>query len=171
MAQVPDDSHFKVETLVEGLVDAMEIAILPSQDVFIAERTGALKWYSPDTGETKVIKEFEVSLKDGGLSRETGLLGKEHPYAGKVDHAAEGIGADDHARGQFTKHRRHLEEALEQVAPDLGDNYDDGQLENQVHHQMCDAVAGDFGGMRGGFTGLVDKVGGGGVLHGDLFSG
>ncbi|MBK1855691.1 PQQ-dependent sugar dehydrogenase [Verrucomicrobiaceae bacterium 5K15] len=73
---VPKDEFFKVETLVEGLVDAMEITVLPTGDVFIAERTGALKWYSPKTGETKEIKKFEVSVKTKkGTSRETGLLG------------------------------------------------------------------------------------------------
>lgn len=74
-AQVPDDSHFQVDTLVEGLVDAMEITVLPTEDVFIVERTGALKWYSPKSGETKVVKQFDVSIKTGEKSRETGLLG------------------------------------------------------------------------------------------------
>jgi len=72
---VPDDSFFHVETLAEGLVDAMEITVLPTSDVFIVERTGALKWYSPKTAELKTIKTFEVSVKQGGRSRETGLLG------------------------------------------------------------------------------------------------
>lgn len=73
--EIPGDEYFKVDTLAEGLVDAMEIAVVPTGDIFIAERTGALKWYSPKTGETKVVKEFEVSLKEKGFSRETGLLG------------------------------------------------------------------------------------------------
>ncbi|GHC46139.1 PQQ-dependent sugar dehydrogenase [Roseibacillus persicicus] len=75
VADVPADEYFRVETLAEGFVDAMEIAVLPTGDVFIAERTGALKWYSPKSGETKVVEEFEVSVKQGGKSRETGLLG------------------------------------------------------------------------------------------------
>lgn len=74
-AEVPGDQHFKVDTLATGLVDAMELAVLPTGDVFIAERTGALKWYAPATGEVKVVKQFEVSVKDGNKSRETGLLG------------------------------------------------------------------------------------------------
>ncbi|MFC7338188.1 PQQ-dependent sugar dehydrogenase [Haloferula chungangensis] len=74
-APVPDDAYFQVETLVEGLTDAMEICVLPTEDVFIAERTGALKWYSPESGEVKLVKKFEVSVKRGGKSRETGLLG------------------------------------------------------------------------------------------------
>lgn len=74
-ASVPDDGFFKVETLAEGLVDAMEMTVLPTGDVFIAERTGALKWYSPSKKEVKLIKHFEVSVKQGDKSRETGLLG------------------------------------------------------------------------------------------------
>jgi len=72
---IPSDKFFKVETLSTGLVDAMEMAILPTGDVFIVERTGALKWYSPKTNETKTIKEFDVSLRNGANSRETGVLG------------------------------------------------------------------------------------------------
>lgn len=75
LGDVPADDFFRVETLAEGFVDAMEMTVLPTGDVFIAERTGALKWYSPDSGEVKLVKQFKVSLKKGGLSRETGLLG------------------------------------------------------------------------------------------------
>ncbi len=74
-ADIPGDEYFKVDTLATGLVDAMELAVLPNGHVFIAERTGALKWYAPDTGEVKVLKQFEVAVKDGNKSRETGLLG------------------------------------------------------------------------------------------------
>ena len=78
-AEVPAANHFKVETLAEGLVDAMEMTLVKSGDVFIVERTGALKWYSPKTGEVKEIKKFDVSVlhQEGKekLSRETGLIG------------------------------------------------------------------------------------------------
>ena len=77
--EIPKDSFFKVETLSEGLVDAMEIAVLPTGDVLIAERTGALKWYQPESGKTVVVKEFDVAVrhkeKKKWVSRETGLLG------------------------------------------------------------------------------------------------
>jgi len=73
--EIPDDDHFRVETLAENLGDAMEIAVLPNHDIFIVERTGALKWFSQETGETKVVEEFDVSLRKGSFSRETGLLG------------------------------------------------------------------------------------------------
>ncbi|MGJ8657355.1 MAG: PQQ-dependent sugar dehydrogenase [Akkermansiaceae bacterium] len=78
-SDIPSDEFFKVETLATNLVDAMEITTLPTGDIFITERTGALKWYSPKTGETQVIKQFEVSVltkvKKEKHSRETGLLG------------------------------------------------------------------------------------------------
>ncbi|MGJ8634734.1 MAG: PQQ-dependent sugar dehydrogenase [Luteolibacter sp.] len=74
--EVPDASHFKVETLAGGFVDAMEITIVDTGDVFIVERTGALKWYSPKLGEVKEVERLEVSVKHKKkFSRETGLLG------------------------------------------------------------------------------------------------
>ncbi|MGJ8642491.1 MAG: PQQ-dependent sugar dehydrogenase [Luteolibacter sp.] len=78
-AEVPAANHFKVETLAEGFVDAMEMTLVESGDIFIVERTGALKWYSPKSGEVKEVAQFEVSVlykkKKEKLSRETGLLG------------------------------------------------------------------------------------------------
>ena len=78
--EVPGDEYFKVETLSEGLGDAMEIAVLPTGDVLIAERTGALKWYQPESGDTVLVKKFDVAVrhkdkKKKWVSRETGLLG------------------------------------------------------------------------------------------------
>ena len=73
--EIPDANHFKVETLATGFIDAMEMTVVPSGDIFIAERKGELKWYSPKTEEVKVVKTFKVSVKKGKLSRETGLLG------------------------------------------------------------------------------------------------
>ena len=77
--EIPNDEFFKVETLATDLADAMEIAVAPNGQVFIAERTGALKCYYPDSNETKVIRKFDVSVrhKKGNktVSRETGLLG------------------------------------------------------------------------------------------------
>lgn len=71
----PDSKNFRVETLVTGLTDAMEIAVVPNGDVFIAERKGALKWYSAENQVIKTVKQFDVSVKNGNVSRETGLLG------------------------------------------------------------------------------------------------
>ncbi|MDB4265508.1 PQQ-dependent sugar dehydrogenase [bacterium] len=78
-SEVPGGAHFAVETVSAGLVDAMEIAVLPTGDVLIAERTGALKWYQSESGETVLVKTFDVSVRrqEGkkSFSRETGLLG------------------------------------------------------------------------------------------------
>ncbi len=74
-AKIPKHDHFNVETLVTGLVDAMEMAVLPTGDVLIAERTGSLKWFSATTKQVKELKKFAVSVKTGNNSRETGLLG------------------------------------------------------------------------------------------------
>ncbi|WP_200389884.1 PQQ-dependent sugar dehydrogenase [Roseibacillus ishigakijimensis] len=76
-AAVPSDDHFRVETLVSGLVDAMEIAPLPDGRVLIAERTGALKLYTPGEQGARTVHHFEVSVRNekAGTSRETGLLG------------------------------------------------------------------------------------------------
>lgn len=78
---IPADEKFRVETLSEGLVDAMEITVLPNGEVLIVERTGALKRFSPVTGETKLVHTFEVSIRrDEGFASETGLLGiAAHP--------------------------------------------------------------------------------------------
>lgn len=72
---IPSHQHFKVETLVTGLVDAMEMTVLPSNDILIAERTGALKLFSPAKNETTLIHKFDVAVKTRNNSRETGLLG------------------------------------------------------------------------------------------------
>ena len=73
---IPGDEFFKVEVLSEGFIDAMEIAVAPTGDVFIVERTGALKWYQPKSGETVLVKQFDVSVRrEKKFSRETGLLG------------------------------------------------------------------------------------------------
>jgi glucose/arabinose dehydrogenase/cytochrome c551/c552 len=75
---VPSDDYFRVETLATGLVDAMEIAVLPDgEGVLIAERTGALKLFLPDEEEVREIHRFEVSVQNEAeqTSRETGLLG------------------------------------------------------------------------------------------------
>jgi len=69
------DEFFKIETLASGLVDAMEMAPLPNGDVFITERTGALKLFVAKTGKVELVKKFDVSVRKGSNSRETGLLG------------------------------------------------------------------------------------------------
>ena len=74
-AEIPADEHFHVETLVTGLVDAMEIAPDPFGRVFIAERTGALKLFDPSTGSIETLALLDVALRNDGYARESGLLG------------------------------------------------------------------------------------------------
>jgi len=59
------DEFFKVETLATGFVDAMEMAPLPNGDVFITERTGALKLFVAETGKVELVKKFDVSVRKG----------------------------------------------------------------------------------------------------------
>jgi len=77
---------------------------------------------------------------------------KEYADGGQGDFAAERVGADDHPREQFAEHGGHFEEALDEVATDFGDNDDDGQLKNQMHHHVGDAVSG------GGVASLVNGL-------------
>ena len=72
---LPADEYFRVDTVAEGFVDAMEIAVTPKGDVFVIERTGAVKIVNPSTNETKLIQILPVELRKGEFARECGLLG------------------------------------------------------------------------------------------------
>ena len=74
-SRIPGDEHFRVETVVAGLVDAMGIAMDPEGRIFIAERTGTLKLFDPATGELEVLAVLEVATRRDGCARESGLLG------------------------------------------------------------------------------------------------
>ena len=56
-APIPADEHFVVETIADGFVDAMELAITPEGYVFVTERTGGLKLVRPSDG--KVLDDRE----------------------------------------------------------------------------------------------------------------
>ncbi len=76
--RVPQDEHFKVDILSEGLEDPMEVAISKSGSAFIVERKGKIKLYEPVTNKTTVITELAVEHRGPGnnkANRETGLLG------------------------------------------------------------------------------------------------
>jgi cytochrome c len=73
--ELPADEHFKVETLADGFIDAMELAVTPDGRVFVVERTGGLKLYDPTTGETSLLAEIPVEVRVEEYARETGLLG------------------------------------------------------------------------------------------------
>tara|TARA_R110002096_G_scaffold4493_13_gene20875 strand:+ start:629 stop:2272 length:1644 start_codon:yes stop_codon:yes gene_type:complete len=74
-SEIPADEHFHVETVVDGLVDAMEIAPDPYGRVFIVERTGAVKLFDPEAGSVETLALLDVALRDDGFARESGLLG------------------------------------------------------------------------------------------------
>jgi cytochrome c len=74
-AELPADEHFKVETVAEGFVDAMELAVIPDGRVFVIERTGGVKLYEPTTGKTRLVANIPVELRVEEYARESGLLG------------------------------------------------------------------------------------------------
>jgi len=74
-SRIPADEHFRVDTIASGFVDAMELAVAPSGEVYVIERTGALKVVDPENGNTKTIETLLVELRDGEFAREAGLLG------------------------------------------------------------------------------------------------
>jgi glucose/arabinose dehydrogenase len=49
LAETPQDYRFKVEKLLEGLAQPMELEIAPDGRIFINEYSGRLKIYRPDT--------------------------------------------------------------------------------------------------------------------------
>lgn len=75
IAKVPADEHFLLDTVAEGFVDAMEIAVTPEGYVFVIERTGAVKLVNPANGEIKLIETLPVELREKEHARECGLLG------------------------------------------------------------------------------------------------
>ncbi len=74
-AGLPGDEHFRVETLAEDFVDAMEIAVAGDGRVFVVERTGGVHLYEPGRGTRKIASLPVVVRHDGGNAREAGLLG------------------------------------------------------------------------------------------------
>lgn len=73
----PDDDAFDVDVVLDGLEDPIEIAPLPSGDVLVLERKGALKLYSAASDRVRVIHRFEVACRDesGTHANECGGLG------------------------------------------------------------------------------------------------
>lgn len=75
-AELPGDEHFKVETLAEGFIDAMEIAVAKDGRVFIVERTGGIHLYEPGPNATRKVAQLAVEVRhDEANAREAGLLG------------------------------------------------------------------------------------------------
>ena len=78
--KVPDQKLFGIRVLSLNLVDPMEIAVVEGGRVFIAERTGTVKLFDPETRKTDSVLTLEVAKRRGAFARECGLLGiAAHP--------------------------------------------------------------------------------------------
>lgn len=66
---VPDSSRYTRTVLVEGLDEPLGMAILPNNDVLLAERKGSLKIYNRLTKQIRTISNFDVfsGIEDGLL--------------------------------------------------------------------------------------------------------
>lgn len=69
-ASPPPDYRFKVETLVEGMPQPMQFALAPDGRIFLIEIGGKVLIWKPETRESVVAAEFEVTKE-----QENGLLG------------------------------------------------------------------------------------------------
>jgi cytochrome c len=69
-AEAPPDYRFKVETLVEGMAQPMELEIAPDSRIFFNEYGGKLKIYHPD--KKQVIEAGKIEVFTG---QENGFLG------------------------------------------------------------------------------------------------
>ncbi|MCE7060616.1 PQQ-dependent sugar dehydrogenase [Dyadobacter sp. CY343] len=65
----PDSSRFSYNTLISGLDEPMEMAILPNYDIVVAERKGAVRYFNNATKELSTIAQFNVfsGIEDGLL--------------------------------------------------------------------------------------------------------
>jgi len=66
---VPDSSRFTRIVLAQGFDEPLGMAILPNNDVLLAERKGSVKIYNRKTKQVKTIKNFDVfsGIEDGLL--------------------------------------------------------------------------------------------------------
>jgi cytochrome c len=70
IAETPQDYRFKVEKLLDGLAQPMELEIAPDGRIFINEYPGRLKIYHPDTKQV-----VEAGKLDVFTGQENGFLG------------------------------------------------------------------------------------------------
>ncbi|PSL31174.1 PQQ-dependent sugar dehydrogenase [Dyadobacter jiangsuensis] len=65
----PDSSRFTYSTLVSGLDEPMQMAILPNYDLVVAERKGAVRYFDNATKELSTIAQLNVfsGIEDGLL--------------------------------------------------------------------------------------------------------
>lgn len=75
----PDTDRFNKVTLVEGdFFEPTEMAILPNNDVLVAQRRGEVMLYSDTTKELKQVAKLDVyskTLNTPGVNAEEGLMG------------------------------------------------------------------------------------------------
>lgn len=66
---VPDSSRFTRIVLAQGFDEPLGMAILPNNDVLLAERKGSVKIYNRETKQVKTITNFDVfsGIEDGLL--------------------------------------------------------------------------------------------------------
>lgn len=83
----PDADRFSKVTLVEGeFFEPTEMAILPDNNVLIAQRRGEVMYFNQETGELKEVAKLDVyhkTLNTPGVNAEEGLMGlqKDPDYA------------------------------------------------------------------------------------------
>lgn len=79
-----DSTRFSYNTLVSGLDEPMEMAILPNYDLLIVERKGGVKLYKNNSRELKPIAHFDVfsGIEDGllGVTPDPGFLENHWVY-------------------------------------------------------------------------------------------
>jgi glucose/arabinose dehydrogenase len=66
---IPDSSRFTRIVLAQGFDEPLGMAILPNNDVLLAERKGSVKIYNRITKQVKTITNFDVfsGIEDGLL--------------------------------------------------------------------------------------------------------
>lgn len=76
--QVPEENRFVKTTLTTGkFFEPTEMAILPNEDILVAQRRGELMLYSQQTKDVKQVGSLNVYYKTGvdGVNAEEGILG------------------------------------------------------------------------------------------------
>ncbi|UJH90812.1 ThuA domain-containing protein [Antarcticibacterium sp. 1MA-6-2] len=77
--KVPEENRFSKEILAEGLDEPTELTVLPNLDILIAERKGAIKYYSAGSQTLSVVANMDVYYKalEAKVNVEFGVLGMQ----------------------------------------------------------------------------------------------
>ncbi len=67
--QVPDSTRFTYTTMLSGLDEPMQMAILPNYDIIVIERKGGVRYFDNTTKEVSQLAQFNVfsGIEDGLL--------------------------------------------------------------------------------------------------------